>query len=105
MFETRLLVRLSRLLHADIAFEVAVAKSPPKYVEFSIVLHDLNRLDSILCRVQTNRCTMITFPLIDSVIIIIITIVCHAHIIRQLDQIGGADTKQVSQETGESRMF
>ena len=55
MFEIRLLVRLSRLLHAHIVYEVAVAKSPPKYAEFSIVLHDLKRLDSILCRVQTKR--------------------------------------------------
>ena len=64
MFEIRLLVRLSRLLHADIACEVAVAKSPPKYVEFSIVLHDLKRLYSIFCRVQATRYTMIIFSLI-----------------------------------------
>ena len=36
MLEIRLLVRLSRLLHAHLAYEVAVAKSPPKYAEFTL---------------------------------------------------------------------
>ena len=43
MFESPLLVRLSRLLHAHIAYEVAVPKSPQKYAEFPIVLYDLMR--------------------------------------------------------------
>ena len=68
MLENPVLVRLSRLLHARIAYEVAITKTPQNSAEYPIVLHDLIRLNSTVSRVQTPKCTMMKFSLIDTVI-------------------------------------
>ena len=48
MFEIRVLVGLSRLLHAHITHEIAVAKITARICRFPIVLFDLIRLNSIV---------------------------------------------------------
>ena len=68
MFGNRLLIGLSRLLHAHIAYEVDTAKIIAAFCRISYCLYDLIRLNSIACRVQTTKYTMMQFSLIDSVI-------------------------------------
>ena len=57
--------RLSRLLHAHIGYEIDTAKIIAAICRISYCLHDLIRLNSIVCHVQTTRCTMMWFSMID----------------------------------------
>ena len=66
MFEIS--IGLSRLLHAHIAYEIAISKITAEYCEFLIVQPDLMLLSSIVCRVQTTRSTIMKFELIYSVV-------------------------------------
>ena len=66
MFEIRILIWLSRLLHAHIAYEVDTSNIIETFFRISYCLHDLIWLNSIVCHVQTTRCTMIWFSTIDS---------------------------------------
>ena len=68
MFGNRVLIGISQLLHADIAYEIDTAKKIAACCPISYCLHDLVRLNSINCRVQTTRRMMVLFPLFDSVI-------------------------------------
>ena len=54
MFEIRVLIRLPRLCHADIAYEIDVAKIIPEFCRTSYCLYDLMRLYSIVCHVQEH---------------------------------------------------
>ena len=66
MFGIRLLLWLSWLLHAHIAYITDGAKIIAAFCRISYCLHDLMRLNSIVGYVQTTRCTMIWFSMIDS---------------------------------------
>ena len=66
MFRIRALIGLSRLLHAHIAYEIDTAKIIAAFYRISYCLHDLIRLNSIVCHVQTTRCTMMWLSMIDS---------------------------------------
>ena len=68
MFGNRVLIVLSRLLYAHIAYEVDTAKNIATCCRISYCLCDFIRLNSIGCRVQTKRWTMMLFSPIDSVI-------------------------------------
>ena len=68
MFGIRLLIVLLRLLHDDIAYEIDTAKINAEFLRISYCLHDLIRLNLIVCHVQTTRCSMMRFLMIDSVI-------------------------------------
>ena len=66
MFEIRVLIWLSWLLHAHIAYITDGAKIIAAFCRISYCLHDLIRLNSIVGYVQTTRCTMIWVSIIDS---------------------------------------
>ena len=68
MFGIAMLIGLSRLLLTHIAYEIDTAKIIPAFFRISYCLHDLTRLNSIVCHVQTTKCTMMRFSLIDSAI-------------------------------------
>ena len=68
IFGNRLLMGLSRLLHAHIEYEIDTAKIIAAFCRISCCLYDLIRLNLIACRVQATRFTMMQFSLIDSVI-------------------------------------
>ena len=68
MFGSRLLIGLSRLLHDDIAYEIDTAKINAELFRISYFVHDLIRLNLIVCHVQTTRCSMMRFLLFDSAI-------------------------------------
>ena len=68
MFGIRVLIGLSRLLHAHIAYETDTAKIIAAFCRISYCLLDLIRLSSIAWRIQTTRCTMMLFSLIDTAI-------------------------------------
>ena len=57
-FGIRLLIPPSRLLPAHIAYEIDNAKMIAAFIPISYCLHDLIRLNSIVCHVQTTKCTM-----------------------------------------------
>ena len=65
MFGIGVLFRLSRLLHAHIAYEIDSATIIAAFCRIAYCLHDLIRLNSIMCHVQTTRCTMIWLSMID----------------------------------------
>ena len=66
MFGIRVLIGLSRFLRAHIAYEIDTAKIIAAFCRVSYWLHDLIRLNSIVCHVQTTRCTMMWLSMIDS---------------------------------------
>ena len=66
VFGNRLLIELSRLLHADIAYQIDTVKTIAAFCRISTCLKDFIRFNSIACRVQTTRCTMMQFLLFDS---------------------------------------
>ena len=66
IFGIRLLVGLSRLLHAHIAYEIDGAKITAAFCRIFYCLHDFMRLNSIACHVQRTRCTMMWYLVIDS---------------------------------------
>ena len=68
MFGIRVLIGLSRLLHAHIAYEIDTAKIIAAFSRISYCLLDFIRLNSIICHVQTTRCTMMRVSLFDCII-------------------------------------
>ena len=60
--------RLSRLLHAHIAYEIDTSKIIAAFGRISYCLHDWIRLNSIVCHVQKTRWRMMWFSMIDSAI-------------------------------------
>ena len=66
MFRIPVLVALSRLPHAHIAYETDTANIIATFCRISCCLHDFMRLNSIVCHVQTTRCAMMWFSQIDS---------------------------------------
>ena len=62
------LIGLSRLLHAHIAYEIDIAKIIAAFIRISHFFHDLICLNSVACHVETTRCTMMRISLIDSAI-------------------------------------
>ena len=66
MFRIRVLIGLSRLVHAHIAYEIDTAKIIAAFCRISYCLHDLIRFNLIVYHVQTTRCTKMWFSIIDS---------------------------------------
>ena len=66
MFGIPVLIWLSWLLLAHIAYITDGAKIIAAFRRISYSLHDFIRLNSIVGDVQTTRCTMIWFSIIDS---------------------------------------
>ena len=66
MYGFRVLIGLARLLHDDIAYEIDTAKINAEFFRISYFLHDLMRLNLIVCHVQTTRCSIRRFLLIES---------------------------------------
>ena len=66
MFGIGVLIGLSRLLHAHIAYDSDPAKIIAAFFRISYCLHDLIRLNSFVCHVQRARCTIMWFSVIDS---------------------------------------
>ena len=64
-FRIDVLVWLSRIVRSHVAYETDAVKTIA-FCQISCCLHDLIRLNSIICHVQTTRCTMMWFSLIDS---------------------------------------
>ena len=69
IFGFRLLIWLSGLLHAHIAYEIDTLKIIAAFFRISYCLLGWIRLNSIFCHDQTSRYTMMQFSLIDSAII------------------------------------
>ena len=69
MLRMRVLLWLSQLVNARIAYEIDSAKIIAAFFRISCCLHDFKRLNSIVCKDQTTRCTMMRFSLIDFAII------------------------------------
>ena len=65
MFGIRVLIGLSLHLHAHIINEIDTAKIIAAFCKISHCFHDLIRLHSIVCHVQTTKCTMMWFSMID----------------------------------------
>ena len=61
MFRIRLLTGLSGILHAHIAYEIDTAKLIAEFCQMSYCLHDLIRLNSFVCYVQTSIYTTMFF--------------------------------------------
>ena len=66
MFQIRVLIWLSRFFHSHIAYVIDTDKIIAAFLRISNCLLDLIRLNSIVGDVQTTRCTMILFSMIDS---------------------------------------
>ena len=58
MFWNGVLIGISRLRHAHIAYDLDTAKIIAAFCRISYCLHDILRLNSIACRFQTTRCMM-----------------------------------------------
>ena len=69
MFGIRVLIWLSRLLHAHIAYEIDTDKIIAAFFRISDCFLDLIRVNSVVCPDETTRYTMMQFSLIDSAII------------------------------------
>ena len=69
IFWIRVLIWLSRLLHARIAYEIDTDKIIAAFFRISYCLIDLIRVNSIVYHVKTTRYTMMQFSLIASAII------------------------------------
>ena len=59
MFGNRVMIGLSRLIHAHFAYETDTAKIIALFCQISYCLQDLIRLNSIVCHVQITRYTII----------------------------------------------
>ena len=55
MFGIRVLIGISRLLHSHIAYKIDTAKIISAFFRISYWLHDLIRLNSIVCHAQTTN--------------------------------------------------
>ena len=71
IFGMRVLIWLSRPLHAHIAYVIDTDKIIDAFCRISYCLLDLIRLNSIVCHNQTTRYMMIQFSLIDFAIILL----------------------------------
>ena len=69
MFGIRVLIGLSRLFRAHIAYETDGTKMIAAFRRISYCLHNLIRLNSVVCHVQRASCTMMWFSMIVSDII------------------------------------
>ena len=69
IFGMPVLIWLSRLLHAHVAYEIDTDTIIAAFFRISYCLLDLLRLNSIVCHDQTTWYTMMLFSLIDSAII------------------------------------
>ena len=65
MFGIRVLIGLSLHLHAHIAYKIDTGKIIAAFCRISYWMHDLIRLNSIVCPVQRTRCTMMWYLIID----------------------------------------
>ena len=68
MFGIGVLIGLSRLPHAHIAYEIDTAKIIAAFSRIFYCLLDLILLNSIVYHVQTRRCTVMRFSLVDFII-------------------------------------
>ena len=68
MFGIRVLIAPSRLLHSHKAYELDTIKIIAAFFLICYCLHNLIRLNSIVCHVLTTRRTMMPCSLIDSTI-------------------------------------
>ena len=68
IFGMRVLIWLSRLLHAHIAYEINSDKTIAAFFRISDCFLDLIHLNSVVSHDQTTRYTMMRFLLIDSTI-------------------------------------
>ena len=66
MFGIRMLIGLSRLIHAHVAYETDGAKIIAALCRISDCLHDLIRLNAIICHVERARCMMMWFSMMHS---------------------------------------
>ena len=66
MFEISILIWLSRLLHAHIAYDIDTSNIIAAFCRICYCSRYFIRLNSIVCHVQTTRCTMMWFSMIDS---------------------------------------
>ena len=66
MFQIREVIGLTRLVHANIAYEIATTKIIAAFCRISYCLHDFVRMNSIVCHVKIARCMMVWFSMIDS---------------------------------------
>ena len=66
MIGVRVLIGLSRLRRAHIAYEIDTAKITAALFGLSYCLNDVIRLNSIFSHVQTTKCTMMRISLFDS---------------------------------------
>ena len=66
IFGMRVLIWLSRLIHAHSAYEIDTDKIITAFCRISYCLRDFIRLNSMVGYVRTTRCTMIWFSMIDS---------------------------------------
>ena len=64
----RVLIWISRLLHAHIAYEMDAAKIIAAFFRISYCLLDLIRLNSMVSHIQTARYTIMRISLVDSAI-------------------------------------
>ena len=55
MFGISVLIGLSRILHVHIAYEINTSKITAAFFRISYYLHDLIRLNSFICHVQTKK--------------------------------------------------
>ena len=77
MVGNRVLIGLSRILHAHISYEKDTAKIAAALCRICYCLYDLIRLNSIAGRVQTTTYTMMKLSLIDSDIqLLCLVVVC-----------------------------
>ena len=66
MIGIRVLIGLSRLLRAHIAYEIDTAKITAALFGITYCLNDLIRLNAIVSLVQTTKCMMMQISLFDS---------------------------------------
>ena len=66
MFGVCVLIGLSRLRRAHIAYEIDTPKITAALSGITYCLNDLIRLNSIVSHVQTLKCTMVRISLFDS---------------------------------------
>ena len=59
MFGIREVIGLSRLVHTNIAYEIVTTKIIAAFFRISYCLHDLMRMNSIVCHVKRARCMML----------------------------------------------
>ena len=66
MLEIHEVIGLSRLVHANIAYDIVTTNIIAALCRISYSLHDFIRMSSIVCYVKRARCMMVWFSMIDS---------------------------------------